>query len=1063
MEWNRILKKASLSLALVFTVFVLMVLMGYISVGNTLKRYLLADSEKALRIMESNLAVNFSRAELILTNSCNEILQTPDLNNLRHVVLSLITDTVRRLRQPEERGGLSGFFGIHGYIQGEYIDDKGSNPGRVSGPWLTWYQTVKTDSRAIYYTLPYRDEYTDRTIVSIVKNLLGADGTHYGILVLDMDISWFIEYNRSEYFFANSYSVLINQDMVVIFHPNKALEGQSAGDIGGEFGALMNELPNWRHINARWIEDTDGKDAVVFVRQIFNGWYLVNVTPKQIYYQDIYRMVISLSILGFALMCMLGAVMIRIYVNQLHSDEASKYKSAFLAQMSHEIRTPMNAIIGMSELAQRIENPVKLAEYIGGIKQAGHNLLSIINDILDVSKIESGLLQIHPAPYLFSSLLNDVINVIRMRVAEKPFIFIANVDPHIPNNLMGDEARLRQVLLNLLTNAVKYTPKGYISLTVRYTPLRYTKILLTFEVADSGIGIKKEDISHLFSDFVRLDMEKNRGVEGTGLGLVITKSLCVAMNGSINVSSEYGNGSVFTAAIPQNFISADELAVVKNPGTKRVLCFVEQPRYAESILHTLKNLNVPATICNKKDEFFRELERGDYSFAFVSDTIAEETAERIQKGSLPVKLVLLAKPGEMASYKNIPMIMMPAYAVPIANILNNQAIFERRKQPQVRFITPDVRILVVDDIATNLKVAEGLLAFYQPRVDCCLDGKQAVALVQNHDYDIIFMDHMMPGMDGIEATALIRALEGDRYRKMPIIALTANAIAGMKDMFLANGFNDYLTKPIEIAKLDEIIETWVPKEKRVFNWTADNGTEAPEENSPDGADAGDIVIAGVDVKQGIAMTGGSRAAYLEILALYRKDVEKRLVLLRDFLIRLSRRSPAGPDAMEPGDFIIQVHALKSASASIGAVAISKNASRLEEAGKAGDWETMTTLLKGFTTDLAALARDIRSVLEASTKNTHPAPEEQNPEKIAASGEGADIPAALVRLRDALAVEDIGLVDTILLALNSGKHGSGTAQSLNEISDYVLVSEFQKAIAAVDVLLQEYAGEAESGI
>ncbi|MDR1950310.1 MAG: response regulator, partial [Spirochaetaceae bacterium] len=367
-------------------------------------------------------------------------------------------------------------------------------------------------------------------------------------------------------------------------------------------------------------------------------------------------------------------------------------------------------------------------------------------------------------------------------------------------------------------------------------------------------------------------------------------------------------------------------------------------------------------------------------------------------------------------------------------------------------------------IATNLKVAEGLLAFYQTQVETCLDGRQAVELVRNRNYDIVFMDHMMPGMDGIEAAAAIRALEGERFRNLPIIALTANAIAGMKEMFLANGFNDYLAKPIELSKLDDIMGIWIPRKKQVHTEAASPyGQSAPEAGDSDAANAGDIVIKGIDVQQGIAMTGGSQKAYFEILGLYCKDVDKRLDMLGDFLVRVSGK--VGETAEEEADFsgfTTQVHALKSASATIGAAKIAKTAARLEEAGKNGDRKTIAELLGGFNAELAALVRGIRSVQGADSGASPPRSEADpgaapaNTPAAGTAGKPAANPetlAALTRLREALAAEDIRRVDAILNTLHNNGQNPELTVSLNDVSDNVLMSEFQKAITIVDELLK----------
>jgi signal transduction histidine kinase/response regulator of citrate/malate metabolism len=526
---------------------------------------------------------------------------------------------------------------------------------------------------------------------------------------------------------------------------------------------------------------------------------------------------------------------------------ANRAKSAFLANTSHEIRTPMNAIVGMSELALREKLSPEADEYVTGIKQAGANLLSIINDILDFSKIESGKLEIIPVHYQLRPVINDVINIIRMRVIEKSLAFITEIDSALPNELLGDEVRVRQILLNLLSNAVKYTEKGYVKLSLtggeipRAVPRRDASrrgaelrgngaVLLTITVSDSGVGIKEEDLDKVFGEFIQVDRAANRGIEGTGLGLAITKRICLAMGGDIRVTSVYGGGSVFTAAIPQKVISDSR----------------------------------------------------DYP-------------DRGKKTS--------------------------------------------------KFTAPAARILIVDDIATNLKVAEGLMVPYQMNIDICKSGAESIEYLKNNRYDLVFMDHMMPEMDGIEAVSVIRRLDGrDPYfKQVPIIALTANAVSGMKEMFLERGFNDYLAKPVEMIKLHEILEKWIPREKQIGQEALQTDM-APKISIFEGKYA-----AGIDLAAGIERYGDDRA-YREILHAYAASMPELLAALRD----VSRENM--------NRYMITVHGIKGASYQICAGDAGRQAEVLEHAAKAGDWETIEADNGAFIKTLEKLLENLEKLL-----------------------------------------------------------------------------------------------------
>jgi signal transduction histidine kinase/CheY-like chemotaxis protein len=694
------------------------------------------------------------------------------------------------------------------------------------------------------------------------------------------------------------------------------------------------------------------------------------------------------------------------------AEEANQAKSIFLAQTSHEIRTPMNTVIGMSELALRADSLPAAQEYLESIKQAGLNLLAIINDILDISKIEAGTLDIGMAPYSFASLLNDIIVMIQLRVAQKPIIFIVDVDSALPNLLSGDEVRMRQILVNVLSNAVKYTRNGFIRFTVAGHVSDDDKtIVLDFEIADSGIGIKEQDMPNLFRSFTRLDMKRNQGVEGTGLGLAITRSICQSMGGDVHVTSTYGEGSVFTVKIPQGIIEKEPIAQVKTPAQKAVLCYEKHPLYARSIVRTLQNLGVPVTLKDDEEEFFRELSSGNYPFAFVDDELAGRADDHIKVESLKTTLVLFTDPDGTISFRNTPVISRPAYIVSVANVLNNRMEEGTRDQKKGHFIAPGARILVVDDINTNLVVTAGLLAIYRSHVDTCTSGAEAISMVQRERYDIIFMDHMMPEMDGIEATRTIRALEGEYYRQVPIIALTANALIGMKEMFLSNGFNDYLSKPIELLKLDDVLETWIPVEKQMPK------TDIIEEED---ILADSFFVEGVNIRAGNARY--QKKGYLEVLRSYCIHTPALLEKLRHY--------------KNEDEYIVTVHGLKGSSAGICADAVTKQAAALEQAARKKDARFIELNNDLFIMDVEKLLEKLREFLATVT--------EQESEKTVSSRPD---PVLLQELAEASKHYKANIMEEILDKLETYRYESGgeLVQWLREQMDNLEYDAIQKRL------------------
>ena len=396
---------------------------------------------------------------------------------------------------------------------------------------------------------------------------------------------------------------------------------------------------------------------------------------------------------------------------------ANNAKSAFLANMSHEIRTPMNAVLGLDEMILRTDNKAEIDEYARNIQSSGRTLLAIINDILDFSKIESGKMQIINAPYKLTEVIQDVSRMIAMRAQKKDLKFETNFDPSLPNELNGDEVRVKQIMINILNNAIKYTESGSVSFNVSYIKdgdsLTNDKkewnegdsVSLFISIKDTGIGIKKEDLGSLFNSFERVDETRNRSIEGTGLGLSIVHSLINLMGGNIAVTSEYGKGSEFTVVLPQKVLGKGHIA----------------------------------------------------------DSADDETEEK------------------------------------------KDFITEHK-------IAPNANILLVDDNNVNLIVARGLLKYTKAHITTCTSGQECLRLMAEQKFDIIFLDHMMPELDGVETLNRTRNLENNKNKNTPIIALTANAMAGMREQYLVWGFTDYLSKPIDSNAMYAVLYKYISKD-----------------------------------------------------------------------------------------------------------------------------------------------------------------------------------------------------------------------------------------------------------
>jgi signal transduction histidine kinase/DNA-binding response OmpR family regulator len=566
-----------------------------------------------------------------------------------------------------------------------------------------------------------------------------------------------------------------------------------------------------------------------------------------------------------------------------HAEETSRTKSSFLATVSHEIRTPLNAVLGLSEIEMQKDLPRETMDNLEKIYNSGSSLLGIINDILDISKIEAGNMEIIPTTYTMSGLIGSALQLNLIRIGSKDIAFDLEMDPNMPERFYGDELRVKQILNNLLSNAFKYTAQGSVKLTVDWRQEGDTAVI-AFTVSDTGQGIKSEDMDKLFSEYKQLNARANRYIEGTGLGLSITKKLAELMDGSISVESEFGVGSAFTVSITQDIVDLTPLG--------------------EDAIKNLKE------------------------FRF-------------------------------AEYKN------------------------KKKKNLIRSYMPYGKVLVVDDVVTNLEVARGLLLPYGLTIDCVASGAESVERVRGGEpfYDLVLMDHMMPDMDGIEATKLIREAGTDYAKTVPIIALTANAMAGMEEMFLTSGFDGYISKPIDIMRLDVELNKWI-RNKRDDGASAKPSPQPPRplaKSEPDGAvssesyeprlDArsgayfpelsslklsGDMRVDGLDIQEGLSRYGESEI-YAGVLHTFAESTPQ---LLNKMRIISRDKLP---------EYAVTVHGIKGSSYGICAATAAKWAERLELAAKREDLETILSENNDFIKMVERLIVSIDGVLGKPAK------------------------------------------------------------------------------------------------
>jgi signal transduction histidine kinase/CheY-like chemotaxis protein/HPt (histidine-containing phosphotransfer) domain-containing protein len=1012
----------------IFLAFLLMVLVSYFFTSNIVGKQIVTNAEELLSAADNMVYANLREAEICILTISFSLQSRLNDNQSHEEITAYINEITEQLFKSPNK--VTGFAGLYGYFRDEYYNgNRIALPRDYEPQAQPWYIAAIKQDGLIAISSPYFHAQTGAVMITTSKTVQSPTGEVYGVVALDTVINETAEYIKKLQFTKGGYGMLIDKDFTFFAHPDPYYMGRKMDELSGDHGKIVKNIKaGYTYFPAVRLRNHSGTWVIVFFKKMTaTDWYLGIATPINNYYHDVFLMALVLSLLGFILMIVLCYFLIVLSAAKIRSDEENKSKSSFLARMSHEIRTPMNSIMGMVELITRKDLSVEIMEYISIIRQSGATLLAIINDILDFSKIESGLMQIESRQYSLASMINDIVNVFRVRFTEKPVDFFVDIDSKIPANLIGDPVRIRQILTNLLNNAEKYTHSGYVSLDVFMEKLEGNNIKLIIEVSDSGIGIKHEDIDKLFHDFSRVDMDRNQGIEGTGLGLTITHSICNAMGGDVVVASEYGRGSVFTATVVQKFEGEKKLAQVDNPEQKRVVLYEERLSYAASLISAFETLGIAPVCSSNLQAFLKDITEKNFNFAFISSKYAADCIRVLGKRSLQIKLIIMVELGNASAFKETGSILMPIYSISLANILNGIVTvgMGRIRNGGIRLTAPAARVLVVDDIATNLRVAAELMAPYKMTIDTCLSGIEAIELVREYRYDLVFMDHMMPQMDGIRATAIIREMgkQDPYYRNLPIVALTANALVGQREMFLQNGIDDFLAKPIEMSKLNAILEQWLPREKQIKIVDTERQEITGLMQLPN--------IKDVDVKAGLQNTGGSPDAYLRILSVFCRDSQDRIVQVKD--------------AADAGDlplYTTLVHALKSACRSIGAFSCGDFAARLEEAGNNRDQAAIQKDTGEFLSKLQDLAEHILFVLE----------QEQGANK-AEGGEAVGLTSLQLEfLKEALINMDIEFVNKLMNEYTSKPLDKKTRDFMADIEQYILLFEYDKAVEKLELLL-----------
>ena len=726
------------------------------------------------------------------------------------------------------------YTGIYGYINGQYVDGVGWTPPEDYDPTARdWYIDTSAAQGKTLIVSPYVDAETGNVIISVCKALSDNDN----VLGLDLTLSHVQEIVEDIQINGNGYGFILNYDGTVVAHKDEGEKGKNYSEIP-ERAELFDKV---LEVGKGYFEmEIDGRMCTVFVDDILDQWHLVIVVESAVLFKptrDVLVVSICVGVIVFALISAFYIIGYRherkvnkrleemkaneqrreyeakiLALEKAAADSANKAKSDFLADMSHEIRTPINAVLGMNEMILRQSDDEQILEYSSNIKSAGNTLLSLINNILDFSKIEDGKMSLVPVEFDTAELIDTLVNSVSERARAKGLELNIDVDRSVPSRLYGDDVRIGQVITNLLTNAVKYTETGSVTLRVRNNGTDGENVKLRFDVIDTGIGIKEEDLGKLFESFKRIEETRNRHIEGTGLGISIVCKLLEMMDSKLDVESRYAIGSTFGFDLKLRVVDA---APVGEGGSK------------------------------------------------TKTSSAKDKAEHL-------------------------------YA-------------------------PSARVLVTDDNDMNLKVATNFLKIFGITPVTCSSGAATIELMRKEKFDIVFLDHMMPEMDGIET---LRKLKDEGLTEGTVmIALTANAVVGAEEQYLSAGFDGYLSKPITIEDIEKALAQYLPADIIGRNDDISNNDQNNKENKSITIDTARQI--GLNVDSALVYSCGDEDFYLELLTDYAGQASDRCAELTSYL-----------EAGNLKDYEILVHSVKSSSKTIGADDLSELAKSLEAA--AGD-------------------------------------------------------------------------------------------------------------------------------
>ena len=729
-------------------------------------------------------------------------------------------------------------------------------------------------------------------------------------------------------------------------------------------------------------------------------------------------------------------------------EETNRRTEDFLTNVSHELRTPINAVTGISAVMLKREEDAEKRKEIASIQEAGHRLFSQIEDILDYTEIDTGKMKVSKEPYVLLSLLNDVITGSQMLTEENAPEVIFDVDAKIPSALVGDARKIKKILRHLIDNAVRFTKKGGVYVRV-YTLTKPYGVNLCMEVSDTGIGIEKEDLEKITEKFFKSDGGKNRRTGGLGLGLPIVYGMVTVMEGFMQVDSNLNDGTTVTVSIPQAVADAAPGMVLENRASLSLACYVRLEKYEipkvreyynEMISHLVTGLDVPLHRVSDLEELKKLVSVYRLTHLFAGREEYEESRQFLDSLDQDVEIIVVADERfALPDNGRVKLLNKPFYSFMIASVLNAEASGDTEILKEKRMLCPGVKVLVVDDEPMNRRVAEEIFKGYQMQVQTAESGRMAIDLCKREDFDLVFLDHMMPEMDGIETLKRLRKIHTDSGRGLTVIAFTANAVSGAREMFLKEGFDEFVSKPIEYSEMEHVLRKVLPKSAIIW---VDENIENIEKGDKNFEKDSRHEVVQINTKSALAYCKNDMNFYQELLHKFVVDADKKKSEIDHYFKR-----------EDYDNYRIVIHALKSTAKMIGADALSELAQELEAAVQNKDIGYVREHHEEMLLEYSRVVDRISETMD-DKKNDTDKPIAKNEAEIS----GDELLERLTELKEGLAAFEIDKSEAVISEMSETVYmGKDVGEFLREVRKDVEDYEFREAKKKVEKLLDRVKG------